>query len=57
MKKYQFIKNCKANYCHKSFRKYNIIEGWYYEDRKCVIHYTKYGIHLIPIEYLKIYKH
>lgn len=55
--KYQFIKNCKANYCHKSFRKYNIIEGWYCEDRKRVIHYTKYGIHIIPIEYLKIYKH
>ena len=55
--KIQFIKNFKGNYCSKPFRKYNVIEAWFNKDRQHWVHYTKLGIHFIPAEYVKIYKH
>lgn len=55
--KIQFIKNLKGNYCTKSFRKYNVIEAWFNKDRQHWVHYTEFGIHFIPAEYVKIYKH
>lgn len=55
--KIQFIKNYKGGFCSKPFRKYNVIKAWYFSDRGHWVHYTKYGIHFIPKEYVKIYRH
>lgn len=60
--KFQFIKNCtKDNYLmNKSYRKYNIIDNCKViniRGKNRVIHYTKMSIEIIPLEYLKIYKH
>lgn len=53
----QFIKNLKATYVNKAFRKYNVIFAWYNAKDKNWIHYTTFGIHYIPDEYVKIYNH
>lgn len=57
LQRIQFIKNFKGNCCSKPFRKYNVITAWYFADCKRWVHYTKHGIHFIPEEYVKIYKH
>lgn len=57
MEKIQFIKNFKGNCVCKSFRKYNIIHARYSDKFNKWIHCTRYGIHFIPLEYVKIYKH
>lgn len=56
-KKIQFIKNFKGSFTCKPFRKYNVVKAWFYEAINCWIHYTRFGIHFIPPEYVKIYKH
>lgn len=55
--KVQFIKNFKGSMVSKSFRKYNIIEVVSIEEHDNYIHYTEKGIHFIPKEYVKEYKH
>lgn len=55
--KIQFIKNFKGGLCSKPFRKYNIIYARYSTVLDRWVHHTKYGIHFIPTEYVKIYKH
>lgn len=57
MQKIQFIKNFKGNLICKPFRKYNVIYARYSEKFNQWIHLTRYGIHFIPCEYVKIYKH
>lgn len=63
--RYQFIKNCfrdrvvNGNFLmNKDYRKYNIIDNCWYDDSiKKVVHYTNFGIEIIEISYLKVYKH
>lgn len=58
----QFIKNWKGNIICKSFRKYNLVEAVYCDNKKdyrsepIFMHYTKYNLHFIKPEYVKIYK-
>ena len=59
--KYQFIKNCPQIpvLMNKSYRKYNVITNCFKSKifTDSIIHYTKMSIELIPIEFLKEYKH
>lgn len=57
----QFIKNYKGSLVCKPFRKYNLVEVVYfgktfYRKNPVYAHYTKYGLHFINPEYVKIYK-
>lgn len=56
-RKIQFIKNMKGSPVCKPFRKYNVIRAWYCEELNRWVHYTKFGIHFIPPEYVKLYNH
>lgn len=60
--KFQFIKNCPKNSytMNKSYRKYNIIDNCVHLpliSKDKVVHYTEKSIEIIPMEYLKEYKH
>lgn len=57
LKKIQFIKNFKGNYVCKSFRKFNVVKAIFASEFDCWLHYTEFGIHFIPKEYVKIYKY
>ena len=57
IKKIQFIKNFKGSITCKPFRKFNLVNAVYSYEFKCWIHYTEFGIHFIPEEYVKVYKH
>lgn len=56
----QFIKNFKGNLVCKPFRKYNLVEVVFFDEGykfpASYAHYTKYGLHFINPEYVKIYK-
>ena len=55
--KFQFIKNCFGlSLMNKDYRKYNVIDNCKIINNK-VIHYTEMSIEVIPMEYLKEYKH
>ena len=59
--KMQFIKNCFLKdgiLVNKNYRKYNVIDNcFYFKDIKKIVHYTEKSIELIPLDYLKQYKH
>lgn len=60
--KFQFIKNCPKNpyTMNKSYRKYNVIDNCKIINVRGVnrvVHYTEMSIEIIPLEYLKEYKH
>lgn len=59
--KFQFIKNCFGlQLMNKNYRKYNIIDNCKIINVRGVnraVHYTEMSIEIIPIEYLKEYKH
>jgi hypothetical protein len=56
-RKLQFIKNFNGSLTCKPFRKYNVVEGWYNKSKRRWVYCTKYGIHFIPCEFVKVYKH
>lgn len=43
---------------NKNYRKYNVIDDCFYlKNNTTVVHYTEESIEIIPLEYLKEYKH
>lgn len=60
--KFQFIKNCflKDGFLiNKNYRKYNVIDNCFIHEKfpNKVWHYTKTSVEIVPLEFLKEYKH